>query len=149
MFLGGSKGMACGSKEETKDSRAEASIPVRLSRRLPLPGFKICLLCALPCLCELAVRKQGIHSYSPLVRSIILYSSASALPLVGRLDPPAFQRACLLVSRPNDMCTVLHGVFTLLLHCCCCCPVWMRMRPAAASSFVDAWQLGQLLLDCL
>ena len=118
---------ACGEQRRDKDSRGEASLPVRLSRRLPLSGFKFCLLCALlPCLCELAVRKQGIHSHSGPSRQINhpLFLCARAatgdwsgvspgwpdacmalcMPTGHRhRSTPAFQRACLLVS---------HGVFT-------------------------------------
>ena len=122
---------ACGEQRRDKDSRGEASLPVRLSRRLPFSGFKFCLLCALlPCLCELAVRKQGIHSHSGPSRQInhplFLCARARAATgdwSIGRLawvarcmhglvhapighrhrSTPAFQRACLLVS---------HGVFT-------------------------------------
>ena len=60
----GSKGMW--EQRRDKDSRAEASLPVCLSRRpLSLSGFKFRLLCPLIRLCELAARKQGIHSHSP------------------------------------------------------------------------------------
>lgn len=70
-----------------KDSRAEASLPVRLSRRLPFPDSNFVCFAALACLCEVAVRKQGIHSHSlplsPRQTRSIIFCAARARPPVS------------------------------------------------------------------
>jgi hypothetical protein len=126
MFLGVRK--ACGSKEETKIAE-----PKHLS---PCPSFpapspfriQICLLCALACLCELAIRKQGIHSHSPSSSD-----QSSSIPLRARgatgdwsvVSSGGLAR-CMhgLVHAHRHQTTtsvsvsaLLAGV-TLLLHCC-------------------------------